>query len=191
MTGRHINNKPLASTICHPFKRFSHSRMVFPAYKRRPHLPRKVHEFGLNYRLPDVLCALGISQLTRLEESKSKKLDIFHEYSSEFGNHENLILPTTRPDIVPNWHLYPLRVPMNQRRQIIEEMTAHGIRAQVNYIPAYWHPVFQDRAFKKDQYLNSYNFYQSEISIPMFSSLTINEVGFVINTVVEIINRIV
>jgi len=152
---------------------------------------QEVHEFGLNYRLPDVLCALGISQLTRLEESKSKKLDIFHEYSSEFGKHENLIVPTIRPGIVPNWHLYPLRVPMNQRRQIIEEMTAHGIRAQVNYIPAYWHPVFQDRAFKKDQYLNSYNFYQSEISIPMFSSLTINEVGFVINTVVEIINRIV
>ena len=152
---------------------------------------QEVHEFGLNYRLPDVLCALGISQLTRLEESKSKKLDIFHEYSSEFGNHENLILPTTRPHIVPNWHLYPLRVPMNQRRQIIEEMTAHGIRAQVNYIPAYWHPVFQDRAFKKDQYLNSHNFYQSEISIPMFSSLTKNEISFVINTVVEIINRIV
>ena len=152
---------------------------------------QEVHEFGLNYRLPDVLCALGISQLTRLEESKSKKLDIFHEYSSEFGNHENLILPTTRLDIVPNWHLYPLRVPMNQRRQIIEEMTAHGIRAQVNYIPAYWHPVFQDRAFKKDQYLNSYNFYQSEISIPMFSSLTKNEISFVINTVVEIVNRIV
>jgi dTDP-4-amino-4,6-dideoxygalactose transaminase len=152
---------------------------------------QEVHEFGLNYRLPDVLCALGISQLTRLEESKSKKLDIFHEYSSEFGNHHNLIVPTTRPGIVPNWHLYPLRVPMNHRRQIIEEMTAHGIRAQVNYIPAYWHPVFQDRAFKKDQYLNSYNFYQSEISIPMFSSLTKNEIGFVINTVVEIVNRIV
>ena len=152
---------------------------------------QEVHEFGLNYRLPDVLCALGISQLTRLGESKSKKLDIFHEYSSEFGKHKNLIVPTTRPGVVPNWHLYPLRVPMNQRRQIIEEMTAHGIRAQVNYIPAYWHPVFQDRAFKKDQYLNSYNFYQSEISIPMFSSLTINEIGFVINTVVEIINRIV
>jgi dTDP-4-amino-4,6-dideoxygalactose transaminase len=152
---------------------------------------QEVHEFGLNYRLPDVLCALGISQLTRLEESKSKKLDIFHEYSSEFGNHENLILPTTRPNVVPNWHLYALRVPMNHRRQIIEELTAHGIRAQVNYIPAYWHPVFQDRAFKKDQYLNSYNFYQSEISIPMFSSLTKNEIRFVINTVVEIINRIV
>lgn len=152
---------------------------------------QEVHEFGLNYRLPDVLCALGISQLTRLEESKSKKLEIFNEYSSEFGNHEKLILPTTRPDIAPNWHLYPLRVPMNQRRQIIEEMTAQGIRAQVNYIPAYWHPVFQDRAFKKDQYLNSYNFYQSEISIPMFSSLTKNEISYVINTIVEIINRIV
>ena len=152
---------------------------------------QEVHEFGLNYRLPDVLCALGISQLTRLEKSKSRKLEIFHEYSSEFGNHENLILPTTRPDIVPNWHLYALRVPMNHRRQIIEELTAHGIRAQVNYIPAYWHPVFQDRAFKKDQYLNSYNFYQSEISIPMFSSLTKNEISFVINSVVEIINRIV
>ena len=152
---------------------------------------QEVHEFGLNYRLPDVLCALGISQLTRLEKSKSRKLEIFHEYSSEFGNHENLKLPTTRPDIVPNWHLYALRVPMNHRRQIIEELTAHGIRAQVNYIPAYWHPVFQDRAFKKDQYLNSYNFYQSEISIPMFSSLTKNEISFVINSVIEIINRIV
>jgi dTDP-4-amino-4,6-dideoxygalactose transaminase len=149
---------------------------------------QEVHEFGLNYRLPDVLCALGISQITRLEEFKKRKLEIFERYSSAFRDYEELTVPTTKLGVNVNWHLYPLRVPKEKRLQIFNDLRARGIAVQVNYIPAYWHPVFQDRGFKVDQYVNSYNFYQTEISIPMFSSLDDDEVGFVIHSVIETIN---
>ena len=149
---------------------------------------QEVHEFGLNYRLPDVLCALGISQIARLADFKERKLEIFERYSSAFQNYQELTIPTTKLGVNVNWHLYPLRLPKEKRLQIFNGLRARGVAVQVNYIPAYWHPVFKDRGFMVDQYVNSYNFYQTEISIPMFSSLGNDEVSFVINSVIETIN---
>jgi dTDP-4-amino-4,6-dideoxygalactose transaminase len=151
---------------------------------------QEVHEFGLNYRLPDVLCALGISQLTKITEFKKKKTKIFQKYTEAFSQCESLILPTSKSYVNPNWHLYPLRVPAQHRLQIIRDLKLAGISTQVNYIPAYWHPVFANEGYKKDEFVNSYNFYQSEISIPMFSSLHENEISFVIQNVLQILNRV-
>ena len=151
---------------------------------------QEVHEFGLNYRLSDILCALGISQLARIKETKALKLKIFDQYSDSLIKHEGLILPTSRPIVSVNWHLYPVRVPIGDRLQIFNELRSSGIGAQVNYIPAYWHPVFDERRYKKDEYVNSYNFYQSEISIPMYPNLSEMEVGLVVKTLGEIFSKL-
>lgn len=150
---------------------------------------QEVHEFGLNYRLPDILCALGLNQLIRLEEMKKSKLEVFNTYSSRLKDFENLILPTTRPDVNVNWHLYPLRVRPDKRLKVFQTLRALGIGVQVNYIPAYLHPVFQSRGFKRDQYKNSFDFYQSEISIPMYSSISKYELDYVIESILKTIDQ--
>ena len=147
---------------------------------------QEVHEFGLNYRLPDVLCALGISQLSRFELFKKKKLEIFREYSRAFQGFEKLILPTTKPDVDVNWHLFPLRVPKESRLSVYRELRARGVGVQVNYLPAYLHPVFKSQEYKIDEYKNSYDFYQTEISIPMFSNLDKSDVNFIIENIIDI-----
>jgi len=147
---------------------------------------QEVHEFGLNYRLPDVLCALGISQLSRLELFKKKKLEIFREYSRALQGFEKLILPTTKPEVDVNWHLFPLRVPKESRLNIFQELRARGVGVQVNYLPAYLHPVFKLKGYKVDEFKNSYNFYQTEISIPMFSNLEESEVNFITDNIIAI-----
>lgn len=141
---------------------------------------QEVHEFGLNYRLPDVLCALGISQLRRLSEFKSKKMNVFKQYTEAFAQYKDLVLPSTRPDVDVNWHLYPLRVSSEHRLEVFEQLKFHGISTQVNYLPAYLHPVFSDKGYKLDQYPNSYAFYKTEISMPMYSNLTDSQIAFVI-----------
>jgi dTDP-4-amino-4,6-dideoxygalactose transaminase len=132
---------------------------------------QEVHEFGLNYRLPDILCALGISQLKRLEDFKAKKRAIFVNYVQQLSGINGVELPSEGSGMSVNWHLFPIRVDPQKRRAIFASLRNTGIGVQVNYIPAYWHPIFQDIGFKKGMYPNSDLFYSREISLPMHSSL--------------------
>ena len=69
------------------------------------------------------------------------------------------------------WHLFPIRVNPNNREEIFTNMRKLGIGVQVNYIPAYWHPVFKEMGYKRGLCPNSEKFYKSEISLPMFYGL--------------------
>ena len=140
---------------------------------------QEVHEFGLNYRLPDVLCALGISQLNRLQEFKEKKKVIFQSYVNHLEESKSLELPHERSGMNTNWHLFPARVDPRKRTAIFSGLRNAGIGVQVNYIPAYWHPVFIDKGFRKGMYPNSDLFYSQEISLPMYSELLEKDVEFI------------
>src|ERR1700686_373546 len=65
---------------------------------------------GFNYRLTDVACALGLSQLKRLDANLARRREIAARYTAAFGNLPGIIPPGVRPDIKPAWHLYPIRV---------------------------------------------------------------------------------
>jgi dTDP-4-amino-4,6-dideoxygalactose transaminase len=140
---------------------------------------QEVHEFGLNYRLPDILCALGISQLSKLQKFKTRRLEIFNYYNAELSNLEGVRLPTSRENIDPIWHLYPIRVPSNRREEIFNHLRAEGIGVQVNYIPAHWHPVFSALGHKRGEFLKSEKFYSEEISLPIYHSIDDQEIKIV------------
>jgi len=137
---------------------------------------QEVHEFGLNYRLPDILCALGISQISRIGEFKERKQLIFELYNQAFGDLDGIQTPTQREYVDTNWHLYPIRVDSRKRAKIFSALRNSGIGVQVNYIPAYWHPVFSDKGFRKGDFPNSDKFYSQEISLPMFADLNKKEI---------------
>lgn len=145
---------------------------------------QEVHEFGLNYRLPDILCALGTSQLSRLDEFKERRSYIFNFYRQELKE-SIFTAPTKRDYVDPMWHLYPARVEAQSRLRIFETFRKLGVGVQVNYMPAYWHPVFQAMGFKIGQFPNSDAFYAGEISLPMSFALTEEQ----LHKVVEIARR--
>ena len=147
---------------------------------------QEVHEFGLNYRLPDILCALGISQLKRLGEFKNKKSAIFETYINELQNVNGVQLPTKRPYTNVNWHLFPVRVDPNKRTLLFNNLRGAGIGVQVNYIPAYWHPVFSRMGLQPGRFPESDLFYAQEISLPIFVSLQEAELERVISTFKEL-----
>jgi dTDP-4-amino-4,6-dideoxygalactose transaminase len=118
-------------------------------------------------------------------------MNIFDQYNAAFAQHEELIIPSSRPYVDVNWHLYPLRVSSEHRLEIFEQLKFSGVSTQVNYIPAYLHPVFRDKGYKLDEYPNSYEFYKSEISIPMSSSLTDREVAFVIEKLGFVLSKLI
>lgn len=141
---------------------------------------QEVHTFGLNYRLPDLLCALGTSQLARLDSFVARRAEIKHIYDEALRDLDGVDVPYAPDGAVPAWHLYPLRVPAERRRVIFESLREQGIGVQVNYIPAYWHPVFEDLGYKRGMCPVAEDYYRREISLPMFPGLTDADVERVI-----------
>jgi len=109
---------------------------------------QEVHEFGLNYRLPDVLCALGISQLAQIEAFKKTRELVFSEYLNYLNDISGLQLPIKRNYADPMWHLFPIRVPTTLRKRLFNELRRNQIGVQVNYLPAHLQPVFSRKGFK-------------------------------------------
>lgn len=140
-------------------------------------------ELGLNYRLPDVLCALGSAQLARLSHFKVRRQEITDRYHAGLAGLESLTLPTQREGADPVWHLYPLRVRDGRRRALFDHLRANGIGVQVNYIPVYWQPWFADRGYRRGMCPVAERYYEQEISLPLFPDLLDSEVDRVIDLV--------
>jgi len=138
---------------------------------------QEVHTFGLNYRLPDVLAALGVRQLRRLGDFKRKRALIKRQYDELLSNVAGIDTPAERRNVDPNWHLYPVRVERVRRRSIFEALRRDGIGVQVNYMPAYWHPAFDRDRYPRGLCPVAEDFYAREISLPMFVGLEANEVN--------------
>lgn len=143
---------------------------------------QEVQEFGVNYRLTDVACALGLAQLRRLQGFKARRAEITARYNAALSELDGVRIPTQRPNVDPVWHLYPLRVLDGRRREIFEKMRANGIGVQVNYMPVYWHPVYANAGYQRGMCPNAEAFYAEELSLPLFSDLTDGQVDLVIET---------
>lgn len=163
----------------------SHGLVRDPAEQRMPDegpWHQEVHEIGLNYRLPDVLSALGLSQIQRIAEFKQRRTAIFDRYTQELSDLDGITLPAKRDYVDPMWHLYPIRVHDGRRREVFEYMREQGVLVQVNYIPAYWHPVFEDLGYQRGMCPVAEEYYRQEISLPMFADLSADQQSTVIDT---------
>ena len=149
---------------------------------------QEVQEFGLNYRLPDILCALGISQLRRLSEFKQNRKILVDKYNSQLVNLPNIETPFTPSHANPMWHLYPIRVRADLREDLFLHLRAAGIGVQVNYLPAYRHPAFAKYQNIPTELANAEKFYSEEISLPLHSELRKSEQDYIIEIIRKYIN---
>jgi len=144
---------------------------------------QEVHELGLNYRLPDVLCALGISQLARLGEFKRRRTHIVAAYNAAFTDLDSVSTPPCRQGADPAWHLYPLRVHDGRRRALYDALRGRGILAQVNYVPVHWHPIYEDLGYRRGMCPRAEEFYAQQLSLPLFPAMDDYDVERVVSTV--------
>ncbi len=149
---------------------------------------QEVHNIGLNYRLSDILCSLGISQIKRIQKFKSRRNEIFHYYNEELKNISQIQLPFKEDNVDPMWHLYPIRVKDGTRNELFEHLWDLDIRVQVNYVPAYFHPIFQDLGYRKGLCPVSEKFYMEEISLPIHPGLTQKDLNKVIRAIKQYFN---
>ena len=138
---------------------------------------QEVHKFGLNYRMPDILCALGISQIRRIQQFKLQRSQIFETYKTLFANYSEVKFPVPRNYVSPMWHLMHIHLDANKRMPIFDILRENRIRVQVNYLPAYRHPVFQELGYSTLNLPVSESFYSGEISLPIYVDLTKEEIN--------------
>lgn len=143
----------------------------------------EVHSLGLNYRLPDVLAALGSNQLTRIAEFKQRRQAVTDRYNDGLAGIPELVLPAHRPGANPMWHLYPLRIVDGRRRELFDHLRANAVGVQVNYIPVHHQPIFAELGWRKGQFPIAEAYSAQEISLPMFPGLTDDDVDRVIDLV--------
>jgi UDP-4-amino-4,6-dideoxy-N-acetyl-beta-L-altrosamine transaminase len=133
-------------------------------------------ELGYNYRLTDVQCALGLSQLTRLGEFLRRRREIATQYDTAWTS-----IPEVRPLAIPPWsegayHLYVVRVPPRARRPLYDRLRIAGIHANVHYIPVYRHPYYQSVGYAGFTLPHAEAYYAAALSLPMFPRLSDAEV---------------
>ncbi|AKU16200.1 DegT/DnrJ/EryC1/StrS family aminotransferase [Luteipulveratus mongoliensis] len=147
----------------------------------------EVHNLGLNYRLPDVLAALGSNQLHRLDAFKKRRQDITDRYNAGLAGIDALRTPAHREGADPMWHLYPLRIQDGRRRELFDHLRGNGIGVQVNYIPVHWQPYFAERGYRKGMCPIAETYSEQEVSLPMFPDLLDSDVDRVIELVREFV----
>lgn len=137
-------------------------------------------ELGYNYRLPDFSCALGTSQLGRLESNLKRRREIAAHYQSALTGVGGLTLPSVREDAVPAWHLYPIRLDLDRlrvgRKRIFQALWAEGIGVNVHYLPVYQHSYYRKRfGDRRGLCPVAEDAYERMISLPMTHAMTLRD----------------
>ena len=145
----------------------------------------EMQELGYNYRMPDVLCALGISQLKRATMSLKKRIEIADIYKKAFENNKNITLPKYKDGHA--FHLYIIQV--DERLDLYNYLKDNNIQSQVHYIPVHTMPYYQNLGFKKGDFPLSETYYNKCLSLPIYPTLTIEEQTYVINCVNNFYNK--
>jgi len=151
---------------------------------------------GYNYRLPDIACALGVQQLARLKANLARRKQIAARYARDLQGLPGIRIPAVRDDVEPAWHLYPIRLQLEElsatRDEIFKALRAENIGVNVHYIPVHLHSYYRDRfGHGRGEYLVAENAFDRLLSLPMFHAMSDGDVEDVIAAVAKVLNHFI
>ena len=139
-------------------------------------------EIGWNYRMPDILCALGLSQLQKLDRFHARRKNIAAQYDRLLARLAPAIRPVSRPNERHGWHLYVIYLDFpamgTTRARFMKALRDEGIDTQVHYIPLHRQPYYR-RRYGDTSLPGAEEYYERCLSIPMFPAMRDDEVAHV------------
>ena len=153
-----------------------------------------MQELGYNYRLTDFQCALGLSQLKKIDNFIKRRREIVKRYNSEFKNMPEIKIPEINPaDSNPAWHIYMIQVNLEKlkegRREIFEALRAENVGVNVHYIPVHLQPYYQKKfGYRPGDFPRAENYYSRAITLPVFPKMSENDIDDVIAAVKKVIS---
>ena len=153
----------------------------------------EMQTLGYNYRLTDFQCALGISQLKKLDRFVRIRRDLAGKYNKALSGIDCIELPVEKPWAESSYHLYPMRFSsklLSKKKQIFNRLRKLGIGVNVHYIPVPMHPYYRKKfGYEKGDFPNAEAYYESEISIPTHQQMTNKDVNYIVKNINRIINK--
>lgn len=132
-------------------------------------------DLGYNYRMTELQAALGLSQLTRLDEFVARRHVLAAQYDDLLADLP-VILPYRHPNHYSALHLYPIQVAAEKRKHIFDYLRQNGIGVNVHYIPVHTQPYYRRRfGFKHGDFPHAEQYYAQAVSLPLYFDLSDNE----------------
>lgn len=149
-------------------------------------------ELGYNYRLTDFQAALICSQLKKLSLFSQRRKEIVEKYNKAFEDMPEIFVQKEIPQSETTRHLYILRLNLDRlncdRRQFFDALWAENICPQVHYLPVYWHSYYENMGYVKGLCPNAEAYYNEVMSIPLYYSLTDDDVEDVVCAVKKVVD---
>ena len=149
---------------------------------------------GYKCNMTDIHAAIGVEQLKRYEDMINKRKAIFELYNNELRDKEWAILPFIKDEIrETSYHVYPLRLrgfSEEQRNKVISLMGEMGIATNVHFTPLPMFTLYKKLGYKIEDYPNAYKMYANEISVPVYSILSLENAGIVVTELINCVNKV-
>lgn len=155
----------------------------------------EVHEPGVNYRISDVQCALGLSQLKKLTGFIARRRELVQLYEAGFSGADLLHTPAEPKEGLSAWHLYVIRLNLDallvSRRKIFDELRRHGLGVQVHYMPLHLHPYYRQRyGHQRGDFPHAEAYYDEAITLPLYPAMTNDDAERVVETVLDVLTAV-
>jgi dTDP-4-amino-4,6-dideoxygalactose transaminase len=149
---------------------------------------------GFKYNMTDIQAAIGLQQLRKLPQLYARRQLIAQRYNHAFSNFEELQLPTERAGVEHAWHLYVLRLNLQQigisRNQFIEKLRKRNIASSVHFIPVHLHRYYRDKySYSPESFPIAYREYRRMISLPLYPQMCDQDVDDVIEAVYDTVKK--
>ena len=149
---------------------------------------------GYKYNMPDIIAALGVAQLRRVDAMRRRREEIAARYTEVFATYAELETPTVRDQVGHAWHLYMLRLNRDLltigRDEFIQHLKRRGIGASVHFIPLHMHPYYRATyGYQPEDLPVAYEEYTREVSLPIYSRMTDHDVQSVVDAVTDIVHQ--
>ena len=151
----------------------------------------EMQELGYNYRITDIQCALGLSQLKKLDKFLERRKDLVNRYDEVFKAFKNLNPIQIEDRDLSSHHLYVVRINFEKiktsRAELMNKLKKRGILCQVHYIPVTSQPYYLELGYNTTEYPESLNFYKEALSIPLYYTLSNEDQRSVIKILKELV----
>lgn len=145
---------------------------------------------GYNYRLTDLQCALGLSQLNRVSTWLERRRAIAARYREAFRLMPEIELPAVRSDCEPAWHLFVILLNVEKlrvgRAEVFRALRAENIGVNVHYVPVPWHPYYRNLGYEPGNWPVAEGAYERMLSLPIFPTMNDADVNDVIEAVQKV-----
>ncbi len=152
----------------------------------------EMHSVGYNYRASDMQCALGLSQLSKLDGFVEKRRELAALYDKLLKPLSSYLTPNGRSDdCMSAWHLYAVRINFNRfkagRAVLMQKLKEEGVGTQVHYIPVSKQPFYEQK-YGKQNLPGVDAYYNSTLSLPLFPTMMEEDVVRVVTALHKILN---